>query len=107
MLGRLLDRFRPRPGGPVPVVLYTRPGCPLCDEMKAELARARGSFELVEVNVEEDDELLARHGRSVPVLVIAGKVAFKGRMSAPDFERKLARRARELRAAPPGDSAHG
>ena len=76
--------------------LYTRAGCPLCDEMKAGLARARVRvpFELVEVDIEHDAELLARHGRSIPVLEIAGRVAFKGRLRAADFERKFARLAR-------------
>jgi hypothetical protein len=108
MLERLLERVRGsllgriRRGAaahaPVPLELYTKPGCPLCDEMKAELARARVSvpFVLREVDVEQDPALLARFGRSVPVLAIAGRVAFKGRMEAREFERRYARRAREL-----------
>jgi glutaredoxin len=82
---------------PVPLVLYTRPGCHLCDEMKSELGRARPSRELVlsEVDIETDPELEERFGRSIPVLEIAGRVAFKGRLTAADFERKLERIAGE------------
>ena len=79
------------------MVLYTRPGCCLCDLMKAELerARTRREWRLVEVNIEGDPELLERHGESIPVLEIAGRAAFKGRMSAAEFERKFERRAAE------------
>ena len=85
---------------PLRLVLYTKRACPLCDEMKAELARARvrPPFELVEVDVEGDPELLARHGSSVPVLEIGGRPAFKGRLTRAEFERRYARRAAEIRA---------
>ena len=88
----------------MPLLLYTRPGCPLCDEMKAELARARvrEPFVLVEVNIESDPELLRRHARSIPVLEIAGRVAFKGHLCAADFERKFARLARQRPGAARG-----
>lgn len=78
-------------------MLYTKRDCPLCDEMKRELARARARFplELEEVDIERDPELLRRHGRSIPVLEIAGRVAFKGRLQAADLERRLARAWRE------------
>jgi len=97
MLRRLLSRLRPA-AAPVRVTLYTRAGCPLCDEMKAELSRARPvhAFELVEVDIAADPALLERHGRSIPVLEIEGRAAFKGHLTAAEFERKPARRVREL-----------
>jgi hypothetical protein len=48
-------------------------------------------FRLSEVNIEEDPELLRRFERSIPVLEIAGRTAFKGRLTAADFRRKYAR----------------
>ena len=42
---------------------------------------------------------MARHGRSIPVLEIAGRVAFKGKLTSAELERKLERRARELESA--------
>lgn len=86
---------------PVPMVLYTAPGCGLCEELKAELTRARVSrrYELREVNVRTDPALEARHGRSIPVLEIAGRVAFKGRLSAEEFQRKFERLAAEWESA--------
>jgi len=80
--------------------LYTRPRCPLCDELKAQLARARlrPRCRVVEVDVEGDPELEARHGRSVPVLELAGRALCKGRVELGELERRYARRAAELRA---------
>lgn len=74
-------------------MLFSRPGCHLCEEMKDVLARAKvvPRFRLREVNIEEDPELLKRFERSIPVLEIAGRTAFKGRMSPADFRRKYAR----------------
>jgi glutaredoxin len=103
MLRRFFRRSSPAPSdrAPVPVTLYTRPGCHLCDVMKAELARARTSepFALTEVDIDSDPALTERHGRSIPVLEIGGRAAFKGRLEARDFETKLERLAREWRAA--------
>ena len=94
MFGRLFTRRRGAPA-PVPIVLYTRSECPLCDEMKAILAAARTArpFTVREVDIDSDEDLVARHGRSVPVLEIAGRTAFKGRMRAEEFEPKLERLA--------------
>lgn len=99
MFRRLLGRFFPA-RAPLRLTLYTRPGCHLCEAMKAELARARGvpAFELVEVDISQDPALEALHGRSIPVLAIEGRPAFKGRLTAREFERKLARRAAEIGA---------
>ena len=106
MLRRFLSRRRPS-DAPVPLVLYTRRECHLCDAMKAELARARvrRPFELREVDVDGDAELAARFGRSVPVLEIAGRGAFKGRMEVSDFERKFERLVRERPRRSNGGSA--
>jgi glutaredoxin len=97
-LRSLWERLAGRAGPAVPLVLYTRRNCPLCDEMKHVLAQARTArpFELVERDVDLDPELRERHGRSVPVLEVAGRVAFKGRMTIEAFERKYARLARPL-----------
>jgi hypothetical protein len=50
------------------LTLYTRAGCPLCEEM-AEQARARlGVHRLIEVDVDGDPALKARFGWDVPLL---------------------------------------
>jgi glutaredoxin len=103
MLRRLFSRARARsgPAKPVPVVLYERRDCPLCDEMEEALAGARldAPYALVRLDVDADEPLRARFDRSVPVLAIGGRVAFKGRLERADLERKFARLARAWRAA--------
>jgi glutaredoxin len=97
-----------RRSAPAPTLrLYTKADCPLCDAMKAELARARVEPrpELELVDIERDPELRARYGLSVPVLEIGGRAAFKGRLTAAEFERKYARRAAEIRAEASRDAA--
>ena len=95
MLG-WLKRKRARMA-PVPMVLYTRAGCHLCDVMKAEIGRARlgRPFALEEVDIGGDPELEREHGRSIPVLAIGGRTAFKGRLERGELERKFARLAAE------------
>jgi len=51
------------------VTLYTRRGCKLCDEMKAELGQ-RG-YDVHEVDIDQDPELISRYGHDIPVVVRA------------------------------------
>ena len=69
------------------VILYSKPGCHLCDEMKAEIAKANcaGLYELHEINIESDAELFARYRNDIPVLSINGAEAFKHRLTSADF----------------------
>ena len=75
------------------VILYTRSGCHLCDEVKATLARLekRGglSFLWREVDVDSDPALQQQFTDQVPVVFIDGKKAFKYRMDERDFLRLL------------------
>lgn len=54
------------------VTLYTRPGCHLCEEAKAELEALQAQFphRLIEVDVESDPALEAAYGAQIPVLEI-------------------------------------
>ena len=76
------------------VVLYTRAGCHLCDQVKATLARLekRGGFTWKEVDVDSDPDLQQRFTDQVPVVFIDGKMAFKYRMAEREFLRALAAR---------------
>ena len=49
------------------VTLYTRPGCGLCDEMKAELER-RG-YRVREVDIDQDEALTRQYGWDIPVVL--------------------------------------
>ena len=57
------------------LTLYGRPGCHLCDDMRAalEAARARHGFSLEEVDVDASPELVQAYGALIPVLVCAGR----------------------------------
>jgi hypothetical protein len=98
MFGRR-QRARTWDGPPVPAVLYTRPGCHLCEELKQMLAAAGlPPHELVEIDVGTDPELEALHGGSIPVLEIGGRVVVKGRADARALRRRFERVARAWQA---------
>jgi glutaredoxin len=63
----------------VEVVLYSRPGCHLCDEARAVLEhqRARTPFALREVDVGTDDALELAYGIRIPVVLIDGEERFE------------------------------
>lgn len=75
------------------VVLYTRPGCCLCDEARAILERVRGRqpFELREQDIEQDEALLRAYLERIPVVTIDGVEAFELRVAEPELERALCR----------------
>jgi hypothetical protein len=54
------------------VVLYARPGCHLCEDLHVEVAELQQElgFTLVERNIEDDAEEMARFQYLIPVLDI-------------------------------------
>ena len=75
----------------IQIILYSKPGCHLCEEMKADMAKADCAdlYELNEINIESDDALLARYHDDIPVLTINGVEAFKHRLVAEQFRAYL------------------
>ena len=73
------------------VVLYTKPGCHLCEEAKREMERAGGgdAYTFEEVNILCDPDLRRRYGTEIPVVLIDGTHAFKDTLTAEDFRRAL------------------
>jgi glutaredoxin len=72
------------------LTLYSRPGCHLCDEMKAVISRVKDKYPdiaLDEVDISTDPALIERYGLEIPVLVIDGKKVAKYRMTAEQLER--------------------
>jgi glutaredoxin len=57
------------------VILYSRPGCHLCDEARAMLERAGAAF--TERDIEADDGLFRRYLERIPVIAIDGEEAFE------------------------------
>ncbi len=76
---------------PTEVILYTRSGCHLCDEAKAEIHRLQqeAQFLFREVDIDRDPELRQKYNEEVPVVFIGGKKAFKYRIDARQFLRRL------------------
>ncbi len=75
----------------VDVVLYTTPGCCLCDVVKEQLARLRASypFKLREVNILDDLDAHERFKEEIPVIFMNGKKAFKYHLDEEKFLKKL------------------
>ena len=69
------------------VIIYSRPGCHLCDEAKAAIQNAGCSdrFSLEEINIESDEELLRKYKYDIPVLMIDGVEAFRHRVNPDEF----------------------
>ena len=75
----------------IAVTLYSRPGCHLCDDMKAVVERVARSvpLTLIVVDISTDTELEQRYGQEIPVLLIDGRKAAKYRVSEEELSRKL------------------
>ena len=74
------------------VILYTRPGCCLCDEAREVLlrVRARVPFTLQERDIETDDELLRAYLERIPVVSVDGREEFELSVDERELEDVLA-----------------
>ena len=83
----------------IALTLYSRPGCHLCDEMKAVMARVVRDLEMAvtidEVDISTDADLEARYGLEIPVLLIDGRKAAKYRVTEGELTRLLRSRQGE------------
>ncbi|MGH9460032.1 MAG: glutaredoxin family protein [Vicinamibacteria bacterium] len=85
---------RPRGSRSVELILYSRPGCHLCDEMTSVVHRvisqARGIDATVrEVDISLDSELAAVYAEQIPVLFVNGRKAFKYRLTEEALRDRL------------------
>jgi glutaredoxin len=73
------------------LVLYSRPGCCLCDEMKTVIrgAAQRTPFEFEEIDIDSSADLKQKYGDEIPVLFINGRKAFKYRLTARQLAARL------------------
>ena len=77
------------------LTIYSKPGCHLCDEMKAVVKGVIASTpaaSLDEVDISADPDLLERYGLDIPVLEIEGKKIAKFRISAEALTKAIASR---------------
>ncbi|HMF55923.1 MAG TPA: glutaredoxin family protein [Pyrinomonadaceae bacterium] len=73
------------------VIIYTRPGCHLCDQAKRIILREAltEQFILEEVNIDCNPELKERFRYEIPVIFINGEEAFRHRLTAEEFRERL------------------
>lgn len=73
------------------VIIYSRPGCHLCEEAKTAIQAAGcdGQYELEEVNIETDPDLLRRYRFEIPVITIDGVETFRNRVGSEEFRRAI------------------
>jgi Glutaredoxin-like domain (DUF836) len=72
-------------------LLYSRPGCLLCEELEAELAalpEAR-AHPLDVVDVDTDALARARYGHKIPVLLFGGELVCHGRLDVDEVHKAL------------------
>ena len=80
------------------LTIYSKPGCHLCDEMKAVISRAiagRPGIAIEEIDISTNRELLEQYGLEIPVLMIDGRKAAKYRVSEDGLRRMIEGRDEE------------
>lgn len=82
------------------VVIYSRPGCHLCEEAKKAIKQAgcADAYVLREVNIEDDPELLGRYKDDIPVITLDGVEAFRHRIESAEFAEALTRAAGKVKS---------
>jgi glutaredoxin len=73
------------------VVLYSRPGCCLCDDAREilERVRRRRRFDLQERDIDDDDAWLRAYLERIPVVTIDGVEAFELFVDEAELERRI------------------
>ena len=79
----------------IALTLYSRPGCHLCDDMKAVITRVSRDLPLPialeEIDISTDADLESRYGVEIPVLLMNGKKVAKYRLSERQLTQMLTR----------------
>jgi glutaredoxin len=74
------------------VVVYTRPGCHLCEEAIARIVALHGeglSFELHEIDIDSDELLTRRMLEKIPVVEVDGAVVSELVLDEPALRARL------------------
>ena len=100
LLARLLHRS-PR-AEHLTFTVYTRVQCCCCHkalDLLKDFQRGHG-FQITEVDIDADAELVAKYGNEVPVVAVNGKVRFRGVVNPALLERLLAAEGQENDVSP-------
>lgn len=75
------------------LVLYSKPGCHLCEELRAELDELQPElgYTIDEIDISEDPTLFDRYRYVIPVLVMDGVEVGRGQIDPEMVIRKLRR----------------
>jgi glutaredoxin len=81
----------------IAITIYSRPGCHLCDQMKAVVERVGRSIDIAveEIDISTDPALEDRYGVDIPVLLVGGRKAAKYRVTEEELRRILSARTGE------------
>jgi hypothetical protein len=73
-------------------LLYSRPGCGLCEELLAELQAlpAASGIGVDVLDVDEEPAARARYGHKIPVLLFAGELVCHGRLDPEEVHKAIA-----------------
>ena len=73
------------------VIVYTKPGCPLCDDALEILRGLQNNIalEITEINIETDAALFKKYFDQIPVLVIDDRVTLAAPIRAEDVRAAL------------------
>jgi glutaredoxin len=86
-----IQRFlvRPKCGSTLHVCMYTRNDCHLCEIAwrKLKLRQREFGFRLEKVDIDKDSELAARYGEMIPVILVDGRIRFRGALNDVLFAR--------------------
>ncbi len=91
------------PSAKAHVIIYSRPGCHLCNEAKQAIQASQcfDEYTLDEINIESDPDLLRRYRYDIPIISINGIEAFRHKITADAFRERLRISNKEAGASPP------
>jgi hypothetical protein len=67
------------------VTLYMRDGCHLCEDASVLLDEMIGRDGYSSIDIEADDDLLARYGHRIPMVTVDGVEHAEGLITQPDL----------------------
>jgi glutaredoxin len=73
------------------IILYGRPGCHLCENVKEAVlsVQQKYRFEFAEFNIMDDDDLFNKYVVDIPVVTINGEYFCQYNINLDKFEEKL------------------
>jgi glutaredoxin len=74
---------------PHKIVLYSKPGCHLCEDAKEALNALSGEFDFIleEFDINQDPALYERYKYTIPVMVVDGKIELEARINTSKIRR--------------------